>query len=85
MKESGWGYLKRPIRGVKQTIETTNHNIGESMDNELMKQMAKELATKINAMVNIPLVSEENEQAFFEMVILMLLDLVISRLGKSYR
>jgi hypothetical protein len=30
-------------------------------------------------------VSEENEQAFFEMVILMLLDLVISRLGKSYR
>lgn len=55
------------------------------MDNELMKQMAKELAGKINAMVNIPLVSEENEQAFFEMVILMLLDLVISRLGKGMR
>ena len=53
------------------------------MDNELMRQMAKELANKINGMVNIPLVSEENEQAFFEMVILMLLDLVISRLGKE--
>lgn len=53
------------------------------MDNELMRQMAKELATRINKMVNIPLVSEENEQAFFEMMVLMVLDLVISRLGKG--
>lgn len=51
------------------------------MNNELMKAMAKELATKINRAVNLPLISEENEQAFFEMIILMVLELVLSRMG----
>ncbi|MDZ4182888.1 MAG: hypothetical protein U1B83_08435 [Candidatus Cloacimonadaceae bacterium] len=52
------------------------------MDNELMRAMAKELATKINQVVNIPLISEENEQMFFELVVLMVLDLVLSRMEK---
>lgn len=52
------------------------------MDNELMRAMAKELASKINAMINIPLISEDNEQMFFELVVLMVLDLVLTRIEK---
>ena len=37
----------------------------------------------LGKVVDIPLISEENEQAFFEMVILMLLDLIFSRMGKE--
>lgn len=53
------------------------------MNNEVMRALAKELATRINQLVDIPLISEESEQAFFEMVILMVLELVFSRFGKS--
>lgn len=53
------------------------------MNNGVMRSLAKELATRINKVVDIPLISEENEQAFFEMVILMLLDLIFSRMGKE--
>jgi len=53
------------------------------MDNELIQALAKELATKVNKLINIPLVKEEDEQAFFEMLILMLLDIVLSKLGKT--
>ena len=55
------------------------------MDNELIQAMASELAAKVNKIVNIPLVSEENEQAFFEMIILMLLDIVLSKLGHDLK
>lgn len=55
------------------------------MDNEMIQAMASELAAKVNKIVNIPLVSEENEQAFFEMIILMLLDIVLSKLGHNLK
>jgi hypothetical protein len=51
------------------------------MNNELLKVLAKELAVKVNKAVNIPLVKEEDEQAFFELIILMLLEIVFSKLG----
>jgi len=51
------------------------------MDSTLCKQLAKELATQVNKMVNIPLIKEEDEQAFFEMVILLILEMIMSRLG----
>ncbi|HPV14795.1 MAG TPA: hypothetical protein PL126_04000 [Candidatus Cloacimonadota bacterium] len=53
------------------------------MQSDVMKALAKELATRINRVVDIPLISEENEQAFFEMVILMILDLIFSRMSKE--
>jgi hypothetical protein len=51
------------------------------MDSTLCKQLAKELATKVNALVNIPLVKEEDEQAFFEMIILLILEIILNRMG----
>jgi len=53
------------------------------MDSEVMEILAKELATRVNKAVNLPLINEENEQAFFELIILMVLDLVLSRVGKE--
>ncbi len=53
------------------------------MNNEVMKALAKELATRINRLVNIPLISEENEQAFFEMIVLMVLELMFTRMSKE--
>lgn len=53
------------------------------MNNEVMKALAKELSTRINRLVNIPLISEENEQAFFEMIVLMVLELMFTRMSKE--
>jgi hypothetical protein len=55
-----------------------------TMNNELLKALAKELAVKVNKAVNIPLVSEEDEQAFFELIILMILEIVFSKLGFTH-
>lgn len=43
--------------------------------------LARELATRLNKMINIPLINEEVEQAFFEMVVSMLLGLILDKLG----
>ena len=56
---------------------------GDRMNNEVMEMLAKELATRVNKAVNLPLINEENEQAFFELIILMVLDLVFSRMQKE--
>ena len=56
---------------------------GERMNNEVMEMLAKELATRVNKAVNLPLINEENEQAFFELIILMVLDLVFARMEKE--
>ena len=56
---------------------------GERMNNEVMEMLAKELATRVNKAVNLPLINEENEQAFFELIILMVLDLVFARMQKE--
>ena len=53
------------------------------MNNEVMKALAKELATRINRLVNIPMISEENEQAFFEMIVLMVVELMFTRMSKE--
>ena len=49
----------------------------EGLSDEEKRTLAKELATKINAAVNLPLVSEAAEQVVFEMVMLLLIDLVL--------
>lgn len=53
------------------------------MNKEMLKELARDLATRVNSLVDIPLVKEEDEQAFFEMIILILLELVFNRLGFS--
>lgn len=53
------------------------------MNADLLQILAKQLATQINHVVNIPLVSEENEQAFFEMVVMMILRAVLEQFEKK--
>ncbi len=45
--------------------------------------LVKELATRINKLVNIPLINEQNEQVFFEMVVAILLDIFLGELDKQ--
>lgn len=45
--------------------------------------LIKELATRINDLVNIPLINEQNEQVFFEFVIRILLDIFLDELDKQ--
>jgi len=58
-----------------------NNNKEDNMNNELLKELARELASKVNNLVDVPLVNEEDEQAFFELIILLLLELIFNRLG----
>jgi hypothetical protein len=55
------------------------------MNTDFIKALAKELATRINNLVNIPLVKEEDEQVFFEMVVMLVLEIVISKLGTELK
>lgn len=55
------------------------------MNSELIHAMAKELATRVNGIINIPLVDEEHEQAFFELLIVILLEIVLNKLGRSLK
>ncbi|MDI9528699.1 MAG: hypothetical protein QM233_02065 [Candidatus Cloacimonadota bacterium] len=55
------------------------------MNSELIQALAKELATKVNGIVNIPLVDEEHEQAFFELLIVILLEILLNKLGRSLK
>lgn len=50
------------------------------MNTELLKPLVKELATKVNQIVNIPFVSEEQEQLFFEMIIMLVLETMMRQL-----
>lgn len=45
--------------------------------------LVKELANRINKLVNIPLINEQNEQVFFEMVVAILLDIFLGELDKQ--
>jgi len=59
-----------------------NNQTKEGQVNEnLLKELARELATKVNNLVDIPIIKEEDEQAFFELIILLMLELVFNRLG----
>ena len=44
--------------------------------------LIKELANRINQLVNIPLINEQNEQAFFELVISILLGIFLDEVDK---
>ncbi|HNQ39800.1 MAG TPA: hypothetical protein PKU76_01540 [Candidatus Cloacimonas sp.] len=45
--------------------------------------LIKELANRINQLVNIPLINEQNEQAFFELVISILLGIFLDEVDKQ--
>jgi hypothetical protein len=55
------------------------------VNTELLRPLVKELATKINRSINIPFVNEDQEQAFFEMILLMVLDTLLGQLDKEIR
>ncbi len=55
------------------------------MNTELLKPLVKELATKINRSINIPFINEDQEQAFFEMILLLVLDTLLGQLDKEIR
>ena len=48
--------------------------------NPFVQELAKQLATKINDKVNLPFLNEEQEQAFFELVVMTLLEMTLGRL-----
>ena len=50
------------------------------MNENLLKELARELATKVNNLVDIPIIKEEAEQAVIEMIVLLMLEPVINRL-----
>ena len=52
------------------------------MNTDFIKELAKELATKLNSLLNIPIIKEEDEQKFFELVTMIILELVFSKLSK---
>ena len=51
------------------------------MNEELLAKIAASLAERVNAAVDIPLVAEEDEQEFFQLVILITLQLVLELIG----
>ncbi len=55
------------------------------MNTEFISTLAKELATRINSAINIPLLKEDDEQKFFEMVVMVILDIVLAKLGKEIK
>jgi hypothetical protein len=47
--------------------------------NPIIKELAKELAEKINQSINIPFLNEEQEQMFFELVVTTVFQLVLRK------
>lgn len=43
------------------------------------ESLAKELATFVNGLINIPFMSEVEEQIFFELILLKALQLIVGR------
>jgi len=52
------------------------------VNTDFIKLLAKELATKLNSLVNIPFIKEEDEQAFFEVVVNIVLGAVLANFDK---
>jgi hypothetical protein len=48
--------------------------------NPFIKTLAKELATKINHVIDIPFLNEEQEQQFFELVVTTVFQLTLGHL-----
>ena len=53
------------------------------MNTELLKILAMELAKQMNSVINIPFVSEEEEELFFQYIILNVLHLLVNKLSKN--
>jgi len=53
------------------------------MNKDLLRPLVVELASKLNKMVNIPWVDENQEQAFFEMMILMVLETLLTQFSRE--
>ncbi|HRD00930.1 MAG TPA: hypothetical protein PL080_07295 [Candidatus Syntrophosphaera thermopropionivorans] len=51
------------------------------MNENILHSLAEELAQKVNKALNIPVLNEKQEQVFFEMVILLLLELLVNKFG----
>ncbi len=51
------------------------------MNEALLKEIATLLAERVNQAVDIPFVDEEDEQKFYELVILVLLRLILDLIG----
>ena len=51
------------------------------MNETLLKEIAALLAERVNQAVDIPFVDEEDEQKFFELVVLILLRLILDLIG----
>jgi len=54
------------------------------VNKEFLKPLVTELATQVNKVVNIPFVSEEQEQLFFEMIITLVLETLLRQLVPEY-
>jgi len=52
----------------------------DTMNDNMNQILARELATKINKLVNIPLIREEDEQIIFELIVMIMLDFLFSGL-----
>lgn len=48
-----------------------------------MQDLVTELATRINGIVNVPLINEQNEQVFFELVVSILLGIFFDEMDKQ--
>lgn len=53
------------------------------MDENFIRQLARELAQKVNKMINIPLLKEEDEEAFFYFIILNVIYIIIGMVTKE--
>ncbi len=51
------------------------------MKDGLLRELAERLATKINKLIDIPFMDEDDEQAFFEFIILMVLEMIFGLIG----
>jgi len=52
------------------------------MNTDFITLLAKELASKLNHLVNIPFIKEEDEQVFFELVVNIVLGAVLTNIEK---
>lgn len=49
--------------------------------NPFITNMAKELAHQLNKVINIPFVSEEEEELFFQLVVTKVFEMIVTILG----
>ena len=67
--------------GLKQMLIATAESQAEAIKSQMMEElssdeMAKAIATKINEKIDIPFVSEDKEQIFFEKCVDVVTDLI---------